>query len=173
MPAEGEGGTLGLVLLAPAVTVMVVGKTFWTKDVGVTVGVTVMVEIIGVTVMVDVRTGGATLDSLSEAYVSSSYPDNWPSILSSFSRRRVDLRRGVLVTQLPLLAHEGGCEAGKKQHTIGEVRVHDVFVLLAVHLMMVLTKLTSYSGPVRHRAMEALRFHGSDFEVPCRPSACS
>lgn len=60
MPAEVDG-MLGIMLLTPEVTVMVVGKMFWTKDVGVTVGVTVMV---------DVRTGGARLASLLEVSVS-------------------------------------------------------------------------------------------------------
>ena len=49
MPTEGDGA-LETMLLAPTVTVMVVGSMFWTKDVG---------TMVGVTVMVDVRTEGA------------------------------------------------------------------------------------------------------------------
>lgn len=48
---------LGMMLLTPDVTVMVVGKMSCTKDVAMTVGVTVMV---------DVRSGGATLTGLLE-----------------------------------------------------------------------------------------------------------
>lgn len=63
MPTEEEerSGILGMMLLTPDVTVMVVGKMFCTKDVAMTVGVTVMV---------DVRSGGATLAGLLEVLVS-------------------------------------------------------------------------------------------------------
>lgn len=60
----------GPVLLPLTVTVMVVGKMFWTRDVGATVGVTVTVETLGVTVIVDVRTGGAMLAILLKISVS-------------------------------------------------------------------------------------------------------
>lgn len=49
-----------------------------------------------------------------------------------------NLRWRVLVAQLQILAYEGGCEAGKKQHTPVEVKVHDhVSVLLTAHLVFV------------------------------------
>lgn len=105
-----------MMLLMPGVTVtvMVLGEMFWTKDAGVTVGVTVMG---------DVRTGGAKLPNLFD--VRPLLEDDQIS-LGGLDAEDSDLRRRrVLVAQLHIIAYEGRCKTGKKKHTPGEAKVHD------------------------------------------------